>query len=96
MTLRLTTAQSDRASGALLAMAAGDALGAGDEFGPPLDDDVEVRMAGGGSSFDRRFAIRTGVQVGARVRGRCAYEDPWPRRDCSSGFELRIRRDLEG
>ncbi len=43
------TAQSDRAAGALLAMAAGDALGAGYEFGPPLADDVDVRMAGAGS-----------------------------------------------
>ena len=49
MTLNLTTAQSDRAAGVLLAMAAGDALGAGYEFGPPLADDVEVRMLGGGS-----------------------------------------------
>ena len=47
MTPRLPTAQSGRAVGALLAMAAGDALGAGYEFGPPLDDDVGVRMAGG-------------------------------------------------
>ncbi|SDU81195.1 ADP-ribosylglycohydrolase [Microlunatus sagamiharensis] len=49
MTLKLTTAQYDRAAGVLLALAAGDALGAGYEFGPPLDDDVEVRMQGGGS-----------------------------------------------
>ena len=32
----------------LLATAAGDALGAGYEFGPPLADDVEVTMRGGG------------------------------------------------
>ena len=51
MTQHLTTAQSDRAAGVLLAMAAGDALGAGYEFGPPLADDVDVHMAGGGS-FD--------------------------------------------
>lgn len=49
MTLKLTTAQTDRAAGVLLALAAGDALGAGYEFGPPLADDVEVRMGGGGS-----------------------------------------------
>ena len=49
MTQHLTTAQSDRAAGVLLAMAAGDALGAGYEFGPPLADDIDVRMAGGGS-----------------------------------------------
>src|SRR5919206_3892041 len=47
--MELTRAQRDRASGVLLALAAGDALGAGYEFGPPLDDDVEVRMGGGGT-----------------------------------------------
>lgn len=45
----LTEAQRDRARGVLLATAAGDALGAGYEFGPPLPDDVAVRMRGGGS-----------------------------------------------
>jgi ADP-ribosyl-[dinitrogen reductase] hydrolase len=45
----LSTAQSDRSAGVLLAMAAGDALGAGYEFGPPLGDDVTVVMDGGGS-----------------------------------------------
>lgn len=49
MSLKLTTAQIDRAAGVLLGMACGDALGAGYEFGPPLGADVEVRMAGGGS-----------------------------------------------
>ena len=49
MTLHLTTAQSDRAAGVLLAMACGDALGAGYEFGPPLGTDVDVAMAGGGT-----------------------------------------------
>jgi ADP-ribosylglycohydrolase len=44
----LDTAQLDRAYGVLLASAAGDALGAGYEFGPPLDDDVTVAMTGGG------------------------------------------------
>ena len=45
---RLTTAQLDRAVGVLLATAAGDALGAGYEFGPPLPEEVPVRMKGGG------------------------------------------------
>lgn len=49
MTVRLTAAQSDRAAGVLLAMAAGDALGAGYEFGPPRGPDVPVVMEGGGS-----------------------------------------------
>src|SRR3954452_11475836 len=44
----LTPAQLDRARGVLLATAAGDALGAGYEFGPPLPDDTEVVMRGGG------------------------------------------------
>jgi ADP-ribosylglycohydrolase len=44
----LDTVQLDRACGVLLASAAGDALGAGYEFGPPLDDDVTVAMTGGG------------------------------------------------
>ena len=45
----LTTAQLDRACGVLLATAAGDALGAGYEFGPPLAPDAPVAMKGGGS-----------------------------------------------
>src|SRR3712207_3780945 len=45
----LTTAQSDRAAGVLLGLAAGDALGAGYEFGPPLAGDVDVALKGGGS-----------------------------------------------
>lgn len=49
MVLRLSTAQSDRAAGVLLGLACGDALGAHYEFGPPLADDAEVLMHGGGS-----------------------------------------------
>lgn len=47
--MKLTPEQQDRAIGAVVASAAGDALGAGYEFGPPLDDSVDVQMAGGGS-----------------------------------------------
>src|ERR1700722_15580882 len=47
--MRLTAAQRDRACGVLLATAAGDALGAGYEFGPPLPPDAPVEMKGGGS-----------------------------------------------
>lgn len=47
--MTLTTAQLDRACGVLLATAAGDALGAGYEFGPPLPPDAPVEMKGGGS-----------------------------------------------
>ncbi len=44
----LTAAQRDRACGALLGTAAGDALGAGYEFGLPLAPDAPVDMIGGG------------------------------------------------
>jgi ADP-ribosylglycohydrolase/protein-tyrosine phosphatase len=47
--MTLTPAQLDRACGVLLGTAAGDALGAGYEFGPPLPDGTVVEMAGGGS-----------------------------------------------
>jgi len=46
--MKLTPAQLDRACGVLLATAAGDALGAGYEFGPPLPGDTVIEMAGGG------------------------------------------------
>ena len=46
-TARLSTAQLDRAVGVLLATAAGDALGAGYEFGPPLPVSTPVTMIGG-------------------------------------------------
>ena len=46
--MALTTAQLDRACGALLGTAAGDALGAPYEFGPPRGPELEVAMTGGG------------------------------------------------
>src|SRR5258708_20220266 len=46
--MELTTAQLDRACGVLLGTAAGDALGAGYEFGPPLPEGAPVEMKGGG------------------------------------------------
>jgi ADP-ribosyl-[dinitrogen reductase] hydrolase len=46
--IKLTPAQLDRACGVLLATAAGDALGAGYEFGPPLPEDAFIEMTGGG------------------------------------------------
>lgn len=44
-----TPVRADRAAAVVLASAAGDALGAGYEFGPPLGADVAVRMVGGGA-----------------------------------------------
>lgn len=46
--MKLTTAQLDRAAGVLVATAAGDALGAGYEFGPALPITTPVTMKGGG------------------------------------------------
>ncbi|MGV0787573.1 ADP-ribosylglycohydrolase family protein [Mycolicibacterium sp. XJ2] len=45
----LTPAQLDRAVGALLGTAAGDALGAPYEFAPPRRPELEVAMVGGGA-----------------------------------------------
>lgn len=45
----LTTSQLDRAVGVMLGTAAGDALGAPYEFGPPRGPELEVAMVGGGS-----------------------------------------------
>lgn len=47
--MKLNAAQRDRAAGVLVATAAGDALGAGYEFGPWLPFDQPVHMNGGGS-----------------------------------------------
>lgn len=49
MTVRLTTAQTDRAAGVLLGLACGDALGAPHEFRPPLPPETPLAMTGGGS-----------------------------------------------
>lgn len=46
--MKLNPLQNDRAAGVLVALAAGDALGAGYEFGAPLPDGAEVTMKGGG------------------------------------------------
>jgi ADP-ribosyl-[dinitrogen reductase] hydrolase len=46
--LDLTAAQRQRAIGAVIGMATGDALGAGYEFGPALPDDAPVGMIGSG------------------------------------------------
>lgn len=46
--MKLDSGQRQRAVGAVLAMATGDALGAGYEFGPALAADHPVGMIGGG------------------------------------------------
>ncbi len=46
--MKLTTPQSDRAAGAVLAMACGDALGAPFETNPPLPAEAPIPMSGGG------------------------------------------------
>ena len=46
--MKLTTAQLDRAAGVLVGTAAGDALGAGYEFGPALPSTMPITMKGGG------------------------------------------------
>lgn len=47
--MKLNEIQLDRAIGAILASAAGDALGAPYEFKPPISADTPVEMKGGGS-----------------------------------------------
>ena len=52
--MKLTSAQNDRATGVLLGLATGDALGARYEFQPPLPDEIAVGMFGGGQlSWER-------------------------------------------
>jgi len=77
--VELTAEQRDRACGVLLATAAGDALGAGYEFGPPLADDAPVTMRGGGAcnwapgewTDDTAMAIAIAevAATGAELRG---------------------------
>jgi ADP-ribosylglycohydrolase len=81
---RLTAQQFDRAQGVLLGTAAGDALGAGYEFGPPLDDDTPVEMNGGGpfgwepgewtDDTSMALAIAEVAASGADLRERAAQD----------------------
>ena len=75
--MTLTTAQLDRACGVLLATAAGDALGAPYEFGPPLAATTPVAMSGGGGwemgewtdDTSMAIAIAEVAAAGADLRG---------------------------
>ncbi len=83
--MKLTAAQRDRAAGALLATAAGDALGAGYEFDPPMPADATVDMIGGGlGPFERgewtddtsmAIAIAETAATGADLRDERAQDD---------------------
>ena len=83
--MTLTTAQRDRACGALLGTAAGDALGAGYEFGPQLAPDVPVDMIGGGlgpfkpgewtDDTSMAIAIAQAAEKGADLRHEQAQDD---------------------
>ena len=82
--MTLTTAQLDRACGVLLGTAAGDALGAPYEFGPPRGPELEVAMVGGGSfgwepgewtdDSSMAIAIAQVAATGADLRGEEALD----------------------
>lgn len=74
----------DRIAGTLLGLAAGDALGAGYEFGPPLPDDTPIRMTGGGAfgwepgewTDDTGMAVAIALAMrDARLRGADAPDE---------------------
>ncbi len=81
----LTAAQRDRACGTMLGAAAGDALGAGYEFGPPLAPDAPVDMIGGGlgpfepgewtDDTSMAIAIAKVAATGADLRDEHAQDD---------------------
>lgn len=83
--MKLTAAQRDRACGVMLATAAGDALGAGYEFAPPMPADAAVDMIGGGlGPFQRgewtddtsmAIAIAEVAATGADLRDEQAQDD---------------------
>lgn len=82
--MHLETVQLDRACGVLIATAAGDALGAGYEFGPPLPADAPVTMTGGGhfrwapgewtDDTSMALAIAETAAVGADLRTAAAQD----------------------
>jgi ADP-ribosylglycohydrolase len=86
--VQLTTRQ-DRIAGTLLGLAAGDALGAGYEFGPPLPEDTPIVMTGGGSfgwepgewtddtgmAVGIAFAMRSARSRGAAIADERLFDD---------------------
>ncbi|OBH59468.1 ribosylglycohydrolase [Mycobacterium colombiense] len=80
--MTLTPAQLDRAVGALLGTAAGDALGAPYEFGPPRGPGLKVAMTGGGvwepgewtDDTSMAIAIAETAAAGADLREEAALD----------------------
>ncbi|MGN6485016.1 MAG: ADP-ribosylglycohydrolase family protein, partial [Thermomicrobiales bacterium] len=75
---------TDRIAGTLLGLAAGDALGAGYEFGPPLPDDTPIAMVGGTTfgwepgewTDDTGMAVAIALAMrDARIRGADAPDE---------------------
>lgn len=66
----------DRIGGTLLGLAAGDALGAGYEFGAPLDDEFPVRMKGDGpfNLEPGQWTDDTAMAMGIAIAMRSARE----------------------
>jgi ADP-ribosyl-[dinitrogen reductase] hydrolase len=80
--MTLTPAQLDRAVGALVGTAAGDALGAPYEFGPPRGPELEVAMTGGSlwepgewtDDTSMAIAIAEAAATGADLRDEAALD----------------------
>jgi hypothetical protein len=86
----LTRDQRDRACGVLLGMAAGDALGAPYEFGPPRGPDLEVAMVGGGGfgwepgEWTDDTSMAVAIAEGRGRRRRSGHRAVTGRRDASA------------
>jgi len=85
--------RADRAAGAVLASAAGDALGAGYEFGPPLGDGVPVEMVGGGGFGWAPGEWTDDTQMALAVLGPLAAADPDPLAGMEAGFRAWFASD---
>jgi ADP-ribosylglycohydrolase len=108
----LTAAQVDRACGALLGTAAGDALGAPYEFQPPRGPEQDVAMVGGGGfgwapgewtdDTSMAIAIAEVAATGADLRDQTAQDDvvrrwhEWSRTATDVGNQTRRVLDYVG